>query len=79
MSPTVFMWKPYRFFFFSREERRPHVHVSCPDGEVKFGLDPTVEIARNHGLSPAQVTELKSTAEDRRHDILDACRKHFAG
>jgi hypothetical protein len=79
MSPTVFKWKDYRFFFFSREERRPHVHVSSPDGEVKFWLDPAVELARNHGLSAAQVTELKNMAEDRKNDILDAWREHFAG
>jgi hypothetical protein len=36
MTPTVFHWKGYRFFFFSREETRPHVHVSCSDGEAKF-------------------------------------------
>jgi hypothetical protein len=36
MSPTVFRWKGYRFFFFSREEERKHVHVTCADGEAKF-------------------------------------------
>ena len=77
MSPTVFKLNGYRFFFFSKEERRPHVHVSCADGEAKFWLEPTVEIARNHGLSQEQVTELKRTVEEKRNDILDAWRKHF--
>ena len=36
MSPTVFREKGYRFFFFSREEPRVHVHVICADGEAKF-------------------------------------------
>ena len=79
VGPTVFKWKGYRFFFFSREERRPHVHAMCSDGEAKFWLDPTVELAKNHGMSSAQVSELKMTVEDRKHDILDAWRKHFAG
>jgi hypothetical protein len=77
MSPTIFKWKGYRFFFFSREEPRPHVHVYCSDGEAKFWLEPTVELARNHGLSGPQVAELKKTAEERKNDILDAWRKHF--
>jgi len=51
----------------------------CSDGEAKFWLDPTVELAKNHGMSAAQVSELKMTVEDRKHDILDAWRKHFAG
>ncbi len=35
MSPTVFRYKNYRFFFFSREEKRRHVHVECPEGEAR--------------------------------------------
>lgn len=27
VSPTVFRSGPYRFYFLSREESRPHVHV----------------------------------------------------
>jgi hypothetical protein len=78
VSPTVFKWKGYRFFFFSREERRPHVHVHCPDGEAKFWLEPSVELAKNYRLSQIQVAELKTFVEEKRNDILDAWRKHFA-
>jgi hypothetical protein len=79
MSPTVFKWKGYRFYFFSREETRPHVHVYCSDGEAKFWLEPTVELARGHGLTAAQLAEVRAMVEERRNDILDAWRKHFAG
>ena len=51
MSPTVFKVGPYRFFFFSREETRPHVHVQCADGEAKFWIVPAVAVAYNKGLS----------------------------
>lgn len=77
MSPTVFKWQGYRFFFFSREERRPHVHASCPEGEAKFWLEPTVELARNYALSENQVTKLKKVVEEKKSDILDAWRQHF--
>ncbi|MCK5131914.1 MAG: DUF4160 domain-containing protein [Candidatus Sabulitectum sp.] len=40
MSPTVFREKGFRFFFFSREEPRMHIHVRCSDGEAKFWLTP---------------------------------------
>jgi hypothetical protein len=36
LSPTVFRDGEFRFFFFSREESRIHVHVSRSDGEAKF-------------------------------------------
>jgi hypothetical protein len=79
MSPTIFKWKGYRFFFFSREETRSHVHVYCSDGEAKFWLEPTVELANNHGLSASQLAELKRMVEERQHDIFDAWRRHFPG
>ena len=31
MSPTIFREGGYRFFFFSREEPRMHVHAICGD------------------------------------------------
>jgi hypothetical protein len=44
MSPTVFKYKNYRFFFFSLEEKRIHVHVDCPQliahkAKPNFGLN----------------------------------------
>lgn len=46
MSPTIFRERGYRFFFFSREESRMHVHVYCGDGEAKYWLEPGIEIAK---------------------------------
>jgi hypothetical protein len=46
MSPTVFKFKGYRFFFFSREEERMHIHVECSDGEAKFWLVPEIELVQ---------------------------------
>ncbi|WP_322774122.1 DUF4160 domain-containing protein [Synechococcus sp. CBW1107] len=51
MSPTVFRDGEFRFYFFSREESRAHIHVSHPDGEAKFWLSPSIELSRNIGLS----------------------------
>jgi hypothetical protein len=77
MSPTVLRWKGYRFFFFSREETRPHVHVSCQDGEAKFWLEPTVFVARNHGLSVTQLSQLEKVVEDKKDALLSSWQKHF--
>lgn len=46
MSPTVFKEEGYRFFFFSREETRMHVHIYCEKGEAKFWLEPEIELAK---------------------------------
>ena len=55
MAPTVFKENGFRFFFFFREEARPHVHVSHPDGEAKFWISPEVNLAMSSGLSFQQI------------------------
>ncbi|MCB4756311.1 MAG: DUF4160 domain-containing protein [Elusimicrobia bacterium] len=77
MSPTVFRHKNYRFFFFSREERRVHIHVSCPDGEAKFWLEPIVSLCEYHGLSPRKLRGLQKVVEGKKDEIIKAWKKHF--
>lgn len=72
MSPTVFRDGVFRFFFFSREESRIHIHVSHPDGEAKFWLRPTIELARNIGLSSAKVKDAVRLVESRQQEIINA-------
>lgn len=77
MSPTVFRYKNYRFLFFSREETRIHIHVTCPDGEAKFWIEPEIECANSFGLSEKQVNELKKIVEERKDEIENAWARHF--
>ena len=77
MSPTVFREDGYRFFFFSREETRMHVHVYCSDGEAKFWLEPEIELARNHGLSRKQIKIIEKIVEERQDEIRNSWQRHF--
>ncbi len=77
MTPTVFRDGEFRFFFFSREERRIHVHVSHPDGEAKFWLTPAVELASQTGLAVHVLNEAKQLVEDHLEEIADAWHRHF--
>ena len=79
MSPTVFRDGEFRFFFFSLEESRIHVHVSHPDGEAKFWLRPTIELARNIGLSSVNVKDAERLVESRQQEIINAWNNHFGG
>ncbi len=58
MSPTVFREDGYRFYFFSREEPRIHVHVQSQNGEAKFWLEPTIQIAQHTGLSNREINKI---------------------
>jgi hypothetical protein len=79
VSPTVLHYKGYRFFFFSREEKRMHVHVHCAEGEAKFWLEPKIELVKNYGLSARQVITVQEVIKDRKHEITEAWHKHFIG
>ncbi len=77
MSPTIFRYKNYRFFFFSREETRRHVHVSCPEGEAKFWLEPLVSLNQHSGLSSLKLRELQRIIEEHKDAIIRAWKRHF--
>jgi hypothetical protein len=77
MSPTIFRADGFRFFFFSREERRPHVHVTCPDGEAKFWLEPNIELAQNFRLTHRQLRSIAKLVHDHEDSIRSAWRERF--
>ncbi len=77
MNPTVFSKGPYRFFFFSREEQRAHVHVISADGEAKFWLEPTVALANYEGLRDSQIRKIQEIVEANYEEIRAAWKAHF--
>lgn len=77
VSPTVLRVKGYRFYFFSREEVRPHVHVQHSTGEAKIWLEPTIEVAQNWGLSSQRLTAALRLAEEHADEIRRAWERHF--
>jgi diadenosine tetraphosphate (Ap4A) HIT family hydrolase len=77
VSPTVFRCRGYRFFFFSREEPRMHVHVLAERGEAKFWLEPRMELAKNDRVSAANLREIEQIIEARLDEPKRAWHAHF--
>ncbi len=77
MSPTIFRAEGFRFYFFSREEERLHVHVVCADGEAKFWLTPDVELAKSVGLKEQQLARVRTLIEEHLDEITRAWNQHF--
>jgi hypothetical protein len=77
MAPTVVRDGKFRFFFFSREEERIHIHVTHPDGEAKFWLTPDVSLAMSAGLNAQQLRDAKSIIESHIEEIKNAWNSHF--
>ncbi|MBN8477053.1 MAG: DUF4160 domain-containing protein [Sulfuritalea sp.] len=77
MSPTIFRKGGFRFYFFSREEPRMHVHVQGQNGEAKFWLEPAIEVAQHTGLSRREISEALRLVQEHENDIRSAWCRHF--
>ena len=77
MSPTVFRESGYRFFFFSREEDRMHVHIVSGDGEAKFWLEPEIELAKNYHYTRKQLKDGEKIIEEHQNELIRAWQEHF--
>ena len=55
MSPRVIRHGGFGFYFFSREYERIQVHVHHATGEAEFGLEPSIAVAQNFGLSQRNI------------------------
>jgi hypothetical protein len=77
LSPTVFKAGGLRFYFFSREEDRLHIHVQGSSGEAKFWLEPRVAVAENHGLSVQALNKALSLVLEHEDEIRSSWQKHF--
>ncbi len=79
MSPTIVRDGQFRLFFFSREETRIHVHVAHLDGEAKFWVMPSIQLAVNVGLTQMQLRQAQAVVEAHIQEIEDALHRHFGG
>lgn len=77
MSPTLLRKNGFRYFFFSREEPRIHVHVSGSDGEAKFWLEPQVSLAWQSGLRSDQLGDVEQTVRENADGFRSAWQEHF--
>lgn len=78
MSPTVLRRGGFRFYFFSREETRIHVHVHHAEGEAKFWLEPGIELAENYGMSQKRLARARRLVRENEDAIRSAWKAHFA-
>jgi len=77
MSPTIFRDGGFRFYFFSREETRMHVHVHGTNGEAKFWVEPTIKLAKNYGLNDRQLRVALRLIREHEDEIRAAWEAHF--
>ncbi len=54
-----------------------HIHITCPDGEAKFWLEPLVTLDCYWGLDTKQIKECQKIIEEHKHEIAKSWKKHF--
>ena len=77
LSPTVLKYKGFRFFFFSAEEKRMHIHVVSNGAEAKFWVEPSIKMAVNNGFSNIEVKEIEKIVKENEKKIRDSWNAHF--
>ena len=77
MSPTLYRDGNKRFFFFSREEARMHVHVKSPDGEAKYWLEPEVALATAVGFSNIDLRKIQIIVEEHADEFKRSWQNFF--
>ena len=77
MSPAIYRERGFKFFFFSNEEERMHVHVVGQDGEAKFWIEPEITLAKSYKLSVKELGKLEASVKEHEDEIRAAWHKHF--
>lgn len=77
MSPTVFYKNNIRFFFFSREEERMHIHVIQAEKRAKFWIEPFIELESSKEFSPKELKIIEQEITDNESTIREKWNLHF--
>jgi len=76
--PTILRIGPFRFFFYSNEEREPpHIHIQRDRMLAKFWLTP-VRLASSTRFSPRELRKLESLVTDNKDTFMEAWNEYFS-
>lgn len=54
-----------------------HIHVTSPDGEAKFWIEPIVSLATSYNLSARQLNRLQKIVQEHKNEIKRSWKRHF--
>jgi hypothetical protein len=74
--PTLFMLNGFRFFFFSHEENRMHIHVEYQGRKAKIWLD-NFEVAQNDGFYLFEINQILKITRMNEKAFKKAWISHF--
>ncbi len=77
MGPTIYRKDGFRYFFFSREEERKHIHIISSTGEAKFWLEPKMELAKNYAYTSQELKEIETVIREHYDEFVNEWNRHF--
>lgn len=76
--PVLLRIKGYRLLFYALDAGEPpHVHVRKERKHAKFWLEPHVELEKNQGFRPHELTEMAKIVTEHRELILETWHAFF--
>lgn len=79
MSPTVFYKNNIRFYFFSQEEERMHIHISQSEKKAKFWVEPFIELESSYGFSLKDLKNIEQEIINNESAIREKWNSHRKG
>lgn len=75
--PTIFIWRGYRFHFFSNEgSEPPHVHVSKDGREAKFWLGDS-SLVFNDDFKHNEIRKIKEIVAENKEMFLEKWNEYL--
>ena len=65
-----------RFFFFSLEEARMHIHVKQAEKKAKIWIEPAISLAENKGFSTVELATIIKEVHLYEHVIREKWNSH---
>jgi len=76
--PTVFLYGPYRFYFYSSDGDEPlHIHVQRDQAVAKFWLHP-IRYEYSIGFRPVEIRRIQGIIEAQSETLTEAWNEHFS-
>jgi len=77
MSPTFKSEKGYRFYIWSNEEERMHIHICNENNTAKVWLEPIVELADNKGFSAKELNKIIKIVKKNENEFKEKFKAHI--
>jgi hypothetical protein len=75
--PTIFLFGPYRFFFYAGDKNEPiHIHVERENKSAKFWLEP-IRLAKSQGFSREELRRIQNTIEEYQEQFIKKWNEYF--